>query len=425
MPSPDWQPAWEPDRRSLPAACARVLSGTTSRYFLGGFAPSLFVRRVELFDFQKVRQESDGTYRLQTMFYERLRSIDELVRAAGMLSSTTWSFSSGVALFVDLCLDIFPSIYDARNGDVPMPDTSESAIGCHSVLVTAISSDRVGFRHAWQGWRGYGAADSIVQSGTFPLEYVEQYFREAWAMRLTPGPDPDSVVAVDAGHLDSSATPDRPEEVNDERWCPLGRSSELDMIACWMEGVGSGQPWLQCLAIARSPAGNSTIVGWLHGRIGGSAVDIEDLFVWPPYRGRKIGAALAGSALYWASNRGYRQARWLELEADAIERSYSARGLPSWLRRMDWHESDQGGVRSATDRTDLVACLLEFEEIEVPGGLRKVRAHVGNEVLTGLMPCDVPGAPMVVLGIHPLDYCQGDHRLCRTERTEVRRPQKR
>jgi hypothetical protein len=332
MSPPDWRPAWQPDRSSVPPACARVLSGTTSRYFLGGFVPPLFVRRVELSNFQKVRRESDGTYRLQTMFYERLWSVDELLRAAGMLGGTIWAFNGGVALFLDLCLDIFPRIYDAPYGDVPMPDGSESAIGCHSVLVTAISSDRVGFRHAWQGWRGHGAEDSLVQGGTFPLEYVERYFREAWAIRLTPGPAPDSVATVDTGQLDSSATPGRSEDMNDKRWTPLGRSPELDMIGCWMEGVGSGQPWLQCLAIARSPAGNSTIIGWLHGRIHGSAVDIEELFVWAPDRGRKIGAALAGGALYWASSRGCRQARWLELESDAVERSYSARGLPNWLQ---------------------------------------------------------------------------------------------
>jgi GNAT superfamily N-acetyltransferase len=425
MSSSEWQPAWEPDKQSVSPACARVLSGTTGRYFLGGFASPLFVRRVDLFDFQRIRRKSDATYRLQTMFYERLRSVDELVRAAGMLNSAAWAFDGGVGLFLELCLEIFPSVYDAPNGAVPMPDSSESSVGCHSVLVTMISAGRVGFVHAWPGWGVDGAADSLAQGGTFQLKYVERYFREAWAIRLTPGPDPDSRTTVSGGHPGSSIAQVHSEGANDGRWTPLGRTPEFDMIGCWMEGVGSGQPWLQCLAIAHSPAGDPTIVGWLHGRVDGSAVDIEELFVWPPYRGRKIGAALAGSALYWASNRGYRQVRWLELQSDAVERSYSARVLPNWLRRMDWHESDQLGIRSATDRIDLTACLLEFENLEVPGGLRRVRAHVDNQVLTGLIPCDVPGAPMIILGIHPPDYCHGDHRLCRIERTEVRRPQKR
>ena len=177
---------------------------------------------------------------------------------------------------------IFPRFYDAPGGAVPLPDPEEHLVGDHAVLPITMRDERVFFQHNW----GPRWGDNGV--GSFAIDYLDRYQREAWSIRhAVPGPRPEGV----PGSADLGPSSERWDRLREHPWDGNGDSgfillhhgTRLDILGRWLTGVSDGSVWLQCIAVMREAEGGPMIVGWMHLRGTASGVDVEELYVWPPY----------------------------------------------------------------------------------------------------------------------------------------------
>ena len=82
----------------------------------------------------------------------RVRSFTELYRALRLQNYNTWNLVK-YSMFIELCVDIFPSIYDAESGIVPLPQANELSRGGHVVRLYGYGPNGFMFEHMWPGWR--------------------------------------------------------------------------------------------------------------------------------------------------------------------------------------------------------------------------------------------------------------------------------
>jgi len=109
---------------------------------------------------------------------------------------------------------------------------------------------------------------------------------------------------------------------SDSSWTPLHWGTLIDVLGRWLIGVSDGSCWLQCVAVLREAEGGPIVAGWIHLRGTSVGADVEELFVWPPYRKRGIGTALAGQALLFARSEHITTVHWLsDLAPDSTARS--------------------------------------------------------------------------------------------------------
>ena len=350
----------------------------------GPFEYPLFHKRLLLFDLQRTHIDDGGTILAYCPFYERLRSLDELI--AAMRLDTALSdrgLKAGQKPILSVITTIFPSMFDAPHGMVPLPETDERPIGDHVVMAVAFEHEHLFFEHNW------GPDWGLSGRGCFSVDYLNRFLRDAWAVRLRGGPSADGTLPYQDTAADLGPSDERFDKLflhtwDEDEWTgfrTLHRGTVLDVLGRWLVGAADGCLWFQCIAVLREAEGGPLIVGWIHirGTLGGA--DVEELFVWPPYRQRGIATALVGHALLTAfCETPWQWGRWtwLEQEADAVIRRLSPTKphVPTWLRRL------LGNPNGAIlDRKRLLGLLGRLATLEVPDGIRRLRIRDGAHVM--------------------------------------------
>jgi hypothetical protein len=358
------------------ASLESVLAGLSGpfRYPIVGDRTSLFLQ-------QYVGYEGSSLSWLRCNFYERLRTPQELINSLMLYSAyrqrglnyleygvTPPPGSPSMPLIIALAVEIFPSIYDAHDGIVPMPGESEDSIGMHLVHPIGVENGLVVFRNNWgQAWGRNGL-------GYFSIDYLKHYQREAWVTRFLAGPSPDG---VNDGYLTDGESSGPSEkrlyrQLLIHSWIPqrsspffplskdgsLNRVGRVDIAARWLIGTGEGSVWLQTVAILPNVDGGPIIVGWMHMRATHNGGIVEELFIWPPYRELGIGTTLAGRTLLHSYQSPALQKidwTWHASEADAMthQRPQSMPRIPGWLNTVltgdipaPSRQSEQEDVRS-------------------------------------------------------------------------------
>src|SRR5215472_818127 len=114
----------------------------------------------------------------------------------------------------------------------------------------------------------------------------------------------------------------------------------------------------------------------MHIRGTSEGADIEELFVWPPYRERGIATTLAGQALLYAATTPWQHGRWgwHELEADAImrERSRWNPRIPGWLNHLLSNPDS-----TVTNQAEFLALLERLAKLQSLDGIRLLRDAAG------------------------------------------------
>jgi GNAT superfamily N-acetyltransferase len=401
---------------------ARALMGLDS----GPFAFPLFVRRAAVFCTHGMRL---ADRRGGDFFYERLRSLHEVVRGVTVFGNLLHDgITFGHTPQIELSVEIFPSMFDAPRGRVPMPSKDEQSIGGHAVSARLIDGGEITTRldfdgrwgarirtkceaHRGRGWilsskgkprvRHADSAGALVGGrvvfdhtwgegwgdrgmGSFSLEYVERFALEAMAVRAVAGPPPAWSNADDPEGYAESAARFRAHYIAwQSPWTVVDHGETVVWCGRWIMGVGSVVPWLQAVLLLRGVTADTLQVGWLHARgTPGLTLDIEEFFIWPPYRGQGLGSALAGQSVLFAAQRGYKGVRWMRLYADVVVDSNTGGKLPGWAESMLWQDADVGlGVACATERMDVVNLLTMFASHSASGGVRAFRR--GNLTAVG------------------------------------------
>lgn len=351
-----------PSRPTDPAnsvELARALMGDPH-----GLPFSLYEKRAGMFNIQSFTL-NDG-FAAAGRFYERLRSPKELVQATVISQAIQENgVPYGQGPLVELSVEIFPSIYDAPGGVVPMPGADEQSVGGHAVVPVCMQDGRLWFIHRWpKTWGANGA-------GSLSAEYVRRFSTEALAVRPRGGPEPPR-----AG---PPRNPAKPLEIlaehyvdQESQWHMVDTEGDVLWCGRWLIGAGDGSPFLQAAVLLRGITDDVLHVGWLHARIDASGIlEIEEAFVWPPYRGRGLGATLVGQSLLLAATYHYRTIRWLHPLADEVVARRSGRHTPGWILSLPWHPTrDEFAVAAATTTLDIPALLIKLANLETPGGVR-------------------------------------------------------
>ena len=89
-----------------------------------------------------------------------------------------------------VAVSIFPSMFDAPNGIVHMPEGDERSIGDHIVISLGYKDDHLFFPNNW------GPEWGVQGIGAYPIDYVKRYWREAWSVRGLTGPPQTWEVAL-------------------------------------------------------------------------------------------------------------------------------------------------------------------------------------------------------------------------------------
>jgi GNAT superfamily N-acetyltransferase len=360
--------------RSWSAAAAQ-LTGLS-----GPFHYDLFQKRNLLFHRQHVYFDGNFISELGCDFYERLGSPEEVITAmkiSAILSKRGVNSIPRQALVVE----IFPSMYDAPNGIVPMPEADEHSIGDHVVLLLDLEDEYLFFLNNWgPRWGNNG-------TGRFTVEYLRHFQREAWSIRPLAGPQPETMISdKDAPAFGSEQFRRLIEHAWDgsegSSFFLLHHGDRLDFLGRWLIGIGNGSTWLQCVAILREMQGDPIVVGWIHIRGNPGSVAVEELFVWPPYRERGIGTALAGQALLYTATAAWPQCRWTwqEPEADAMvrQRSQIRPQLPHWLMALIF----QGDSARPEDvHQSFFELLKDLAELQAPDGVRLIQERAGSRMV--------------------------------------------
>ncbi|MFC5008711.1 hypothetical protein ACFPIJ_64215 [Dactylosporangium cerinum] len=306
----------------------------------------LYMKRYFFFNHQDVRR-ANGQTQIQSAFYERLPSVDEIFTGLHMWRTlSVKGVEFGNMPGYDLVTGIFPSIYDAPQGVVPMPDPNERCIGDHDVLPIDLDGGRVYFAHHWgRDWGDNGL-------GSYSVEYVKRHGREAWATRQRPGPVPQNVSRLTNLGPDSG----RKELLLKHPWntpsvsgyIPLHEGKMTSVFGRWLIGATDGSIALQALAVVNK-VDKPVVVGWMHVRGTEAGAAVEEFFVWPTYRQRGIGTTLAGQTLLFAATTTWRERpiSWHVTEPDSLAQEIGAdpSRVPNWLKSLDFSGSPE---RTAT-----------------------------------------------------------------------------
>jgi len=363
-----WIPDWTPDpETSASPFAARILSGNTERYIDAGFSPTLFVKRLGLFAHQRVRPAIDGSLRIECPIYEQMRSFKELYRALRIQIDNTWNLIE-FSMLIELCVEIFPSIYDAESGIVPLPEDDELTRGGHVVRLYGYGPQGYMFEHMWEGWRD-------DNSGVFSEEYLAKYLRESWVTRFKSG----RMVYGDYPFAGLKFGPGEHSSDVLSPWVLVCERDDVGSYCQWIKGAGAGEPWLRLVVITKSPSGKLVIAGWLHGRLCEDHLDVEEYFVWPKYRRRGFGSILANDAIFCAQFNGAATASWFFLEDDAFTRPLLQQSSHTWMRStsagwleaLNWESTNTRSVRAISQPLELFEIL---DCLAAPGLLTANRA---------------------------------------------------
>ena len=367
--------------------------------------------------------------RLWGLFYERLRNPGELLLA----TVASWSIlTQGVpqhhGVLINLDVDIFPSFFDAPEGRVPPPDKSEESCGLHQVILLGADFEEklFGFDHLFSAdWGRDG-------QGALSFEYVEEHATGAIAVRSHGGPEPaepehevsDDSSTGEAVDEDYPVHPDRVEYLIDHyrenepesKWLLQHEEDDIVWMGRRLIGAGNGDIWVQGALLIRGVTDRPLLVGWMFARlVSDNLLDVEEFFVWPPYRGRGFGTALAGRTLLYASASHARRVRWIELNADSIVNQRVRSTFPAWASDFTWTASDNDlgwDVARVTEPIDILHLLGRLGHLHAPGGVHllwtngtvSVAAHHASPEFGVVLETDVPKPPAAIEVQGPVRY---------------------
>lgn len=280
------------------------------------------------------------------------------------------------SLLIELCVEIFPSIYDASTGIVPMPEKNESSRGGHVVRVYGYGPNGFMFQHMWSGWRD-------EPTGEFSEEYLAEYLLGCWVTRIKSG----RMVYGDYPFAGLKRGEGEPFSDVLSPWVPICRRDNVETYCQWIKGTGAGEPWLRVVVIAKSPSGRLVIAGWLHGRLCEDHIDFEEYFVWPRYRREGLGSILANDAIFCAQLNGATTASWFFMEDDAYTRPLLQRSSKEWMRStkaswlegLPWQSTNSRAIRAVSEPLDMAELLNQLAAPELLLATRDKAARLDSE----------------------------------------------
>ena len=260
-----------------------------------------------------------------------------------------------------LTIEMFPSMFTAPGGVVPMPGPDDRLLGLHSVFVTGVRVDGDGTRYLSfihnlgeqrPGWGDEG-------TGYLSEAYVKAHFAEAWIMRKFAGPKllADGDVAfyepindwkamADVSSWDSSdSSLARTLSGYDE-----DLSTRLVVRRC--ESLAGSRPLFIFESQLRMDDGEWLRIGWMNVVLQPGSVQYEqpsvaiihDLFVWPHFREKLRGSLLAYFVAVNLRELGWDEYVWLGHRADdlALNRGDFPPRVPRWLEDLAWLPVSRG-----------------------------------------------------------------------------------
>jgi hypothetical protein len=360
-----WTPGPEPDLTPDEfVAAGRILSGSTSRWLPTGFSQTQFLHRVGCFSAQRIQSSDGRTFNITVPVSERLFSVPEVRRAIKVRANEEWAHDQSA---ISVSVDIFPSIYAASDGVIPEPGPEETSNGGHILFAYGLDDGKIFIQHGWNEWGDEG-------KGTLPDEYLSRHHREAWFLRQHIGPEPETVT-----HLRQKAKAAIPGGVG--RWSGSNTSHGLKVFTTWLISAGTGNPLQLSLVLNRRSESDWLMVGWMLATKRDDLCEVQEYFVWPPYRCRGVGTVLAGHALLSLARLGCLRIRWLHSVADVRSRSMSEVKLPRWLSIVRTDTSRRWGISKESKVEALHRVIDRVAGISTPGGITRLRVHEIDRVV--------------------------------------------
>ena len=249
-------------------------------------------------------------------YYEAIGTADELRRQ--MIISNRLPDSREPRVLQDsyiLAVEIFKPARTARDGIFRHPNSGEETLGLHAVAIEDYDETTNMFRF-WNSW-GSGWGDRGY--GQMSLEYANDFFYDAIVKRYArwgpiPNKLPRMLQTTDLKEYRRLWSIENPRLIHRIKG-PGSRNSRLRRY----ESISpsSGQP-VVCLEIT---TGFGLRMGWAFIRLGlpsESVSEINELFVWPNFRGMGIGRLLEGQCVEEALRWKTKEIDLIINEADAI-----------------------------------------------------------------------------------------------------------
>ena len=213
-------------------------------------------------------------------FYEPIESFDRLGLEA-LLIQKAYAFDLGSAIgSAGVSLTVFPSIFDAVDGVLPLPEQDEPPIGQHYMGVVGVKDrDTLVIRNSWLGWTSDGL-------GYMSREYFEHHAAEGLVLRRWDyGPSEDTAEPL-------LSTTDQDEFKRQwRRRRKFGSSSsgapnprvKRKWYGCWSLEAEAPAEVLLVEFDKRIRVGVAVITHYQSDE-GPSISALSDLFIWPNYR---------------------------------------------------------------------------------------------------------------------------------------------
>ena len=256
-----------------------------------------------------------GGYARQ-MYYESIADPSEVARQVVLNEKYR---RSGVPFYsLDshlVAVEWFESSYRAPNGTISLPVRGEKSIGLHCIAVEGYDPTAETFRF----WNSWGAAWGERGYGTISLEYMRQYYHEAFVTRKARwGPAPAKTNRIEKAEVD-------PKELRRiwmienprARYLIRGRGRSIEVTEYDTISPAFGNP-VKCIELK---TGFGLRVGWMFLRhaVGSSKYsEITELYVWPVYRRMGFGSWLENAAVQEARNYGSSEIRLLMNESEGV-----------------------------------------------------------------------------------------------------------
>jgi|SRR5665213_765585 len=368
MTAVSWIPGLIPDGEITDVSpMARILSGATKRWLPAGFAEVIFVNRVMKFQTQEVTSNGED-FRFLISSYEPLMSLDEVKNAIPAGLEGLWARGDGICP-TEICISIFPSIYSCADGKVRQPLEEEVSVGGHVVTGIGLLEDGVEIINFWPDW----GRESL---GEIPFSYLEQYMIEAWLPRFDPGPLPE---ALDQIFVRPNGEPIGEGETL-PRWNAVFSHPQFKVLVSWGITSGSSEPLIESLAFLNVEGHGWLVVGWMQIRKVARTAVVQEFFVWPTYRERGIGIALAGHSILAAGMFGCWKIRWLIHRADRRAQTASIILLPQWLSSELATQKQTGDAFEQTDESSLWELVEKLADLGSEYGPVVKRVHTDEKV---------------------------------------------
>jgi GNAT superfamily N-acetyltransferase len=260
-------------------------------------------------------------YSFPPLFYEPLSSFDRLGLEAHLRQRLDrLAPQEGLYQSVSAAFEVFPSIFDAEDGIVPLPEEDEPSIGRHSVTILGVSDqDTLVFRNSWGGWNTTGI-------GYLTREYFDRYCREAWVSRdATAGPMAETAEQLLGEVGDSEFA--RLWLTGRRRGAQTNISGRTDLRYRWFESWSlndEASAEVIVLELNRKVRVGTAVLIHYHNESVNLSV-LSELFIWPTYRRQGYGRLLESIAVDRSKQSGSFEIAVYLWDADAVKGKEVAR----------------------------------------------------------------------------------------------------